>query len=108
MALIFVLYSRRIIAKARPSDPNYLKLCVAVGQIEQWMENRYPSWIFGGPSGGLRSNIPLTRDDPSASSIEDARVRQLPSAFASNGRRAARPQNEEENKMSREDWQILL
>lgn len=59
-----------------PSDPSYLKICIAVGHIEQWLENRYPSWIFNA-DGGL-SAIPQYRDETAARSISDARIRQLP------------------------------
>ncbi|KAK9899360.1 farnesyl-diphosphate farnesyltransferase [Cystobasidium minutum MCA 4210] len=114
VARIFSHYGRSILSKAVPSDPNYLKLCIAVGQIEQWEENRYPSWIFTSPSSGvLRKNIPATRDDPNAVGIiEDARIRQLPTAaelYGLNGeKKIHHPRKEGDDKLSREDFQILM
>lgn len=114
VARIFSTYGRSILSKAIPSDPNYLKICVAIGQIEQWEENRYPSWIFTSPSSGtLRKNIPLTRDDPNAVGIiQDARIRQLPTADelyggGKNGRKVP-PRTEGDDKMSKEDFQVLM
>jgi farnesyl-diphosphate farnesyltransferase len=113
VSLIFTDYSRRILSKAIPSDPNYLKICVAVGQIEQWGENRYPSWIFmSNDTGGLRKGLPQTRDDPIAAQIGDARTRQLPSSDEVRSLQARNrglpPPTVDDGKMSKQDIQILM
>ncbi|KAG6813645.1 hypothetical protein H0H92_008882 [Tricholoma furcatifolium] len=43
VSLIFVEYARKIHAKAVTTDPNYLRISVACGKIEQWREHHYPS-----------------------------------------------------------------
>lgn len=113
VARIFTTYGRRILAKSVPSDPNYLKICIAIGQIEQWEENRYPSWIFeSSSSGSLRKNIPLTSDDPNAAMIGDARIRQLPTSIELySGGKLSHTQlqhKEGDGKMTKEDFQILM
>lgn len=45
VAIIFCEYARRIHAKAVPSDPNYLRISIACGKIEQWREHHYPSFV---------------------------------------------------------------
>lgn len=75
---IFLTYARRIHKKAVPSDPNFVKLCIVVGQIEQWCENRFPSWVFA-ENGKVRMPLPVTRDDDAAKQVSDARIRQFPS-----------------------------
>ena len=110
VAGVFLDYGRRIQARSVPSDPSYLKISVAVGQIEQWLENRYPSWLFD--SSGNMVAIPQFRDEAAARTITDARIRQLP--LSSTGlrlkeldrqRNGLGPQNE---KMSREDMKIMM
>ncbi|TFK53848.1 farnesyl-diphosphate farnesyltransferase [Heliocybe sulcata] len=44
-AYMFRDYARKIHAKASPSDPNFLRLSVACGKIEQWCERHYPSFV---------------------------------------------------------------
>lgn len=61
----------------------------------------------------LRKNIPATRDDPNAVGIiEDARIRQLPTAaelYGLNGeKKIHHPRKEGDDKLSREDFQILM
>ena len=89
-----------------------MRICVAIGQIEQWEENRYPSWIFESASSGtLRKNIPLTSDDPNAAQIEDARIRQLPTSFELfNGgkQRVTKVNTDGSENFSKEDFQILM
>jgi len=72
LSYIFVDFANKIHQRADPSDPNYLKLCVLVGKIVAWAENRYPSFIT--PS----NPPPLYSDDPIASNIQDVRVNQQP------------------------------
>ncbi|KAA1127058.1 bifunctional farnesyl-diphosphate farnesyltransferase/squalene synthase [Puccinia graminis f. sp. tritici] len=72
LSYIFVDFAHRIHQRADPSDPNYLKLCVLVGKIIAWAENRYPSFIT--PT----NPPPLYSDDPIASNIQDVRVHQQP------------------------------
>ncbi|EJU03842.1 squalene synthase [Dacryopinax primogenitus] len=45
VAYVFRDFGRRIHAKSLPQDPNYLKISVACGKIEQWCEHHYPSFI---------------------------------------------------------------
>ncbi|KAG6852766.1 hypothetical protein C0991_009263 [Blastosporella zonata] len=45
VAIIFVEYTRKIHAKAVTTDPNYLRISVACGKIEQWREHHYPSHV---------------------------------------------------------------
>ncbi|KAF7356134.1 Squalene synthase [Mycena venus] len=61
VALIFRDYARKIHARASPSDPNFIRLAVACGKIEQWCEHYYPSFVMissaSGGSGGLQQAI---------------------------------------------------
>jgi farnesyl-diphosphate farnesyltransferase len=50
-------YTRRIHAKAVPSDPNFLRLSVACGKIEQWCEHHYPSFVL--TQGGGQHQLDL-------------------------------------------------
>jgi len=52
VAYIFRDYTRKIHAKCSPADPNFLRISVACGQIEQWCEHYYPSFISVGASSG--------------------------------------------------------
>ncbi|KAI0766091.1 squalene synthase [Trametes elegans] len=52
VAYIFRHYSRRIHARAVPEDPNFIKLSVACGKIEQWCERHYPSFVQLGSVSG--------------------------------------------------------
>ncbi|KIL62101.1 hypothetical protein M378DRAFT_193293 [Amanita muscaria Koide BX008] len=45
VGLIFRDYARRIHAKANPKDPNFIRISVACGKIEQWNEQQYPSFV---------------------------------------------------------------
>lgn len=46
VALIFREYARKIHAKAKPQDPNFLRISVMCGKIELWCEQNYPSFII--------------------------------------------------------------
>jgi len=46
VAYLFRDYARAIHRKSVPSDPNFLKISIACGQIEQWCEHRYPSFVL--------------------------------------------------------------
>ncbi|KAI9601242.1 hypothetical protein H4Q26_001053 [Puccinia striiformis f. sp. tritici PST-130] len=70
LSYIFVDFAHKIHDRADPSDPNYVKLCVVIGRIIAWAENRYPSFIT--PT----NPPPLYSDDPIASNIQDVRVHQ--------------------------------
>ncbi|KAH9466682.1 hypothetical protein MJO28_000704 [Puccinia striiformis f. sp. tritici] len=72
LSYIFVDFAHKIHDRADPSDPNYVKLCVVIGRIIAWAENRYPSFIT--PT----NPPPLYSDDPIASNIQDVRVHQQP------------------------------
>ncbi|KAJ6480977.1 farnesyl-diphosphate farnesyltransferase [Mycena sanguinolenta] len=53
VAHIFRDYARKIHARARPEDPNFIRIGVACGKIEQWCEHHYPSFVrFGSSSSG--------------------------------------------------------
>jgi len=45
VAYMFRDYARVIHNRALPSDPNFLRLSVACGRIEQWCEHKYPSFV---------------------------------------------------------------
>jgi farnesyl-diphosphate farnesyltransferase len=45
-------YARQIHAKATPADPNFIKLSITCGRIEQWCEHHYPSFISLVPGEG--------------------------------------------------------
>ncbi|KAF8234436.1 farnesyl-diphosphate farnesyltransferase [Tricholoma matsutake] len=45
VGLIFCEYARKIHAKTLVSDPSFLKISVACGKIEQWLEHQYPSFV---------------------------------------------------------------
>lgn len=42
---MFRQYARSIHRKAVPADPNFLRISVACGKIEQWCEHHYPSFV---------------------------------------------------------------
>ncbi|KAG7451477.1 farnesyl-diphosphate farnesyltransferase [Guyanagaster necrorhizus] len=88
VAYIFRDYCRKIHTKAVPQDPNFLRIAVACGKIEQWCEHHYPSFVQISYSGDGASH----QLDP-----EDARSRivQLESKLAkelSTKKRAQAPQ----------------
>ncbi|KAJ7103958.1 isoprenoid synthase domain-containing protein [Mycena belliarum] len=45
VGLLFRDYARKIHARALPSDPNFMRISVACGKIEQWCEHNYPSFV---------------------------------------------------------------
>ncbi|KAG8221192.1 squalene synthase [Butyriboletus roseoflavus] len=51
VALIFRDYARKIHHKAKPNDPNFLRLSVMCGKIEEWCERNYPSFVILGQNG---------------------------------------------------------
>ena len=52
---MFRKYARSIHSRALPSDPNFLRLSVACGKIEQWCEHHYPSFVSIGKQTGKQS-----------------------------------------------------
>ncbi|THU98079.1 squalene synthase [Dendrothele bispora CBS 962.96] len=60
---IFRTYCRKIHARARPEDPNFLRLSVVCGKVEQWCEHNYPSFV----------QMPSTAGSPPTFNPEDAR-----------------------------------
>ncbi|TFK48357.1 farnesyl-diphosphate farnesyltransferase [Heliocybe sulcata] len=56
-AYMFRDYARKIHAKASPSDPNFLRLSVACGKIEQWCERHYPSFVNVAQGQGNASQL---------------------------------------------------
>ncbi|KAJ8496420.1 hypothetical protein ONZ45_g12463 [Pleurotus djamor] len=69
VAYIFRDYARRIHTKASPADPNFLRISVACGKIEQWCEHHYPSFVTI-----LQSSAPNTPPSP-VYNESDARAR---------------------------------
>jgi len=61
VAYIFRDYIRKIHVKSDPADPNFLRLSIACGKIEQWCEQYYPSFIVLGPGGGGQKFNPADR-----------------------------------------------
>ncbi|KAG6867936.1 hypothetical protein C0993_009340 [Termitomyces sp. T159_Od127] len=59
VAIIFVEYARKIHAKAVTTDPNFLRISVACGKIEQWLEQHYPSHVLLSTTG-----ISYNEEDP--------------------------------------------
>lgn len=51
VATIFIESAQRIHNKVKPSDPSFIRVSVACGQIEQWREHNYPSFIHIGEAG---------------------------------------------------------
>ncbi|KAG7098792.1 hypothetical protein E1B28_000697 [Marasmius oreades] len=49
---IFRTYCRKIHARASTADPNFLRISVACGKIEQWCEVHYPSFVLLPSSSG--------------------------------------------------------
>ncbi|KAJ9097538.1 hypothetical protein QFC19_006712 [Naganishia cerealis] len=45
VAYCFVSYAKKIHAKVSVHDPNFVKLSIACGKIEQWAEHHYPSFV---------------------------------------------------------------
>ncbi|KAJ7509613.1 isoprenoid synthase domain-containing protein [Mycena galericulata] len=70
VSLIFREYARKIHARAVPQDPNFMRLSVACGRIEQWCEHYYPSFV-------LLATAPANPSGPSAlsQSIDPADAR---------------------------------
>ncbi|KAJ7464363.1 farnesyl-diphosphate farnesyltransferase [Mycena latifolia] len=66
VGLIFREYARKIHARALPQDPNYIRLSVACGKIEQWCEHHYPSFVLlsAAPSSGFSSASASQAIDP--------------------------------------------
>ncbi|KAH7910250.1 squalene synthase [Hygrophoropsis aurantiaca] len=51
VALIFREYAREIHHKAKPQDPNFLRISVMCCKIEQWFEQHYPSFVVLSQTG---------------------------------------------------------
>ncbi|EIW75325.1 squalene synthase [Coniophora puteana RWD-64-598 SS2] len=51
VALIFRDYARAIHHRAKPQDPNFLRLSITCCKIEQWVETNYPSFVVVNPNG---------------------------------------------------------
>ncbi|KAK7024857.1 squalene synthase [Favolaschia claudopus] len=59
VAHIFRDYARKISARAVAQDPNFIRISVACGKIEQWCERYYPSFVMISASaqGGIQQRI---------------------------------------------------
>ncbi|KAJ3801696.1 squalene synthase [Lentinula aff. detonsa] len=64
VADIFRQHCRSIHAKAVPEDPNFLRISVACGKVEQWCEQNFPSFV----------RMPSTAGNPATFDPEDART----------------------------------
>ncbi|KAJ6536552.1 squalene synthase [Mycena vulgaris] len=64
VSLIFREYARKIHARARPADPNFMALSVACGKIEQWCEHYYPSFVRISSAPGSGSSSVSQSIDP--------------------------------------------
>ncbi|KAJ7736549.1 farnesyl-diphosphate farnesyltransferase [Mycena maculata] len=96
VSLIFREYARKIHAKALPSDPNFIRISVACGKIEQWCERYYPSFVLLNTGGAVAQSIDPTdargrtyladqkRDDLRAKQMRLAEIR---AGIATNGAR---------------------
>ncbi|KAK7041460.1 bifunctional farnesyl-diphosphate farnesyltransferase/squalene synthase [Paramarasmius palmivorus] len=45
VAEIFRTYCRKIHSQSSPADPNFIRISVACGKVEQWCEHHYPSFV---------------------------------------------------------------
>ncbi|KAI0832114.1 squalene synthase [Trametes gibbosa] len=72
VAYIFRDYARIIHARASPEDPNFIKLSVACGKIEQWCERYYPAFVQLDTVGGQPRYNPL---DARTKVVEAAQIR---------------------------------
>ncbi|KAF8217147.1 squalene synthase [Mycena galopus ATCC 62051] len=60
VSLLFRDYARKIHARASPADPNFIRIGVACGKIEQWCEHYYPSFVrinAASPGGSISQAI---------------------------------------------------
>jgi len=64
VGLIFREYARKIHAKAVPTDPSFIRISVACGQIEQWCEHNYPSFVQINTEGSRSGTQTLNPADP--------------------------------------------
>ncbi|KAI5116930.1 hypothetical protein M0805_005563 [Coniferiporia weirii] len=91
VAYLFRDYARTIHAKAVPADPNFLRISVACGKIEQWCERHYPSFVsVSSTDGGL------ALDSSDARSRIAARDKEISSAVAVRRRAEALASKSEE------------
>ncbi|KAF8886382.1 squalene synthase [Infundibulicybe gibba] len=91
VAYMFRDYARKIHAKALPSDPNFLRISVACGKIEQWCEHNYPSFIrmSTNAEGGVKQELdpydPRTRIVHMEQTLEEALTRKKRAEEIRNG-----------------------
>ncbi|KAJ7652165.1 farnesyl-diphosphate farnesyltransferase [Mycena polygramma] len=107
VSFIFREYVRKIHARAVPADPNFIRLSVACGKIEQWCEHYYPSFVLisaaaGGGLGGMSQSIDrtdargrtfLAYEKAETERAQALRVEQLRKDVA-NGKRQPLPSND--------------
>ncbi|KAJ6614123.1 squalene synthase [Mycena sp. CBHHK59/15] len=55
VSYIFREFARKIHTRAVPQDPNFIRISVACGKIEQWCEHYYPSFVLISTTGGNAS-----------------------------------------------------
>lgn len=81
-------YARGIHSKAVPSDPNFLRIAVACGKIEQWCEHHYPSFVTinngtaGFNSDDARSRIVLADQKRDADIEKETRLTAIRNGLA--------------------------
>ncbi|GHJ86261.1 hypothetical protein NliqN6_2663 [Naganishia liquefaciens] len=68
VAYCFVSYAKKIHAKVSVHDPNFVKLSIACGKIEQWAEHHYPSFVIisAASGGGASSSVNVEGGDARA------------------------------------------
>jgi len=79
VAYAFRDHARTIHAKLMPADPNYLKVSVMCGKIEQWCEHHYPSFILlmsKGEGGGVSSSVDTGISDARASIFRERKTKE--------------------------------
>ncbi|KIY46832.1 farnesyl-diphosphate farnesyltransferase [Fistulina hepatica ATCC 64428] len=96
VAIIFREYTRKIHAKTVPRDPNFVRLSVACGKIEQWCEHHYPSFVQLGQGGqsfnteDARTNVMLAEKRFDDETKKRRRIEDLRKQLEANGATGAR------------------
>ncbi|OJA11529.1 hypothetical protein AZE42_09514 [Rhizopogon vesiculosus] len=88
VALIFREYARKIHHKAKPHDPNFLKISVMCCKIEQWYEHNYPSFVTLGDKGG-----PVYDSSDKRTAVYRAEEKKVAALMAADPRNAPLPQD---------------
>ncbi|KAG2098291.1 squalene synthase [Suillus discolor] len=87
VALIFREYARVIHHKAKPHDPNFLKISVMCCKIEQWCEQNFPSFVI------LNERGPTYDSADKRTAIFRAEEKKVAERLAADPRNAPLPQD---------------